>query len=176
MSMRNVLECIFKCVLAAISPTIGIFAFLKRRENRKSDDFEIIQKLEQTFDEKVACVMEPYFNGLGDFQVHGNLITPRDAENAVEGVLRWFSSLGIMLTNGIVSPDTIERYKCTFHKVAALRKVKIYLRELVNFQDGCRARPYCGFIQLALVWEAVENAEFYQELFNILKKESKSES
>lgn len=142
------IACLAQCVGTIVSMAVAIFAFKSWRENRKSVNFELIQKLEETFDAKVSGAFRTYFKERKDFKGVGSSFYPMDAEKAICDMLRWYSSLGMMLPLGIVAKAMIERYKYQFRIVAKCPIIREYFKELVKMQDDSKLAAYCGFFRL----------------------------
>lgn len=133
----------FVCTFA-----LAVFAFTTWRENRKSVNFEMIQKLEETYGEKVSSAFGSYFRERKDFQVVGASFYPDEAGKDIGEMLRWYSSLGMMLPLKIVDKVMIERYKYRFRIVAKDAVIRGYFRELATIQDDSKLAEYRGFFRL----------------------------
>ena len=148
----QIITCLTQCIGTIVSMMVAVFAFKTWRENRKSVNFELIQKLEETFDENVAESLKLYFERREYFKVDGVSIIPDSAEIGIKGILRWYSSLGMMFAFKIVEEKIIGRYKCQFSKVVEDDRIKEYFSALVRSRDARVMRPYYGFLQLIELW------------------------
>lgn len=148
----KMIACLAQCIGTIASMAVAVFAFKSWRENRKSVNFELIQKLEEAFDAKVSGAFQMYFKERKDFKVVENSFYPNDASKAICDMLRWYSSLGMMLPLKIVDKTMIERYKYQFRMVAKCPKIREYFKELVKMQDGSKLAAYRGFFRLVEIF------------------------
>ena len=152
-----------------VSMVVAVIAFKTWKENRRSVEFELIERLDVTFEAKISEKFSDYFEGNKDFKVVKIGIYPQDARTDIIEILSWFSKLGMMWHVGIAKTPIINRYKYYLRKISGDVKVVSYIEALANHKDGCMMMPYYGFVCLASVFGEERMKDKYLKILKKLK-------